>query len=741
MVRQATPHSCGGPEERQPLIANSVSASSKVEHASFFSSFSWRGVAAGALAALALTAAVAGSLQQSSSALGQSATTNGIDNACLDACRNDSPSLTAALGATPMDCDGVRNSPLTEIECYFTSAACHLVDGDLELNQKIDENCPTALDPPPAELGLKDPGAVAAAKTNAKDEGALGVSEQDEAGSKTQQAGERSSSSSSSELFTSDGRTWKLFKPDEWKQMTKDKDKKVRLLNPAPAAMLRKGRRGKLGHLYYSVAPRPEGPQPAATFTLGTGCLTQAVKDKYPGFFATGIESAYIVHHDFGSPDFFSFDNAIKMEAGALDFIPCMSTKLGVVCPKSDGEFEITTDRVDFEWGFALKDRDGYVLYEIGSSEAPLYQAGCDNMQMYGQYWNRVMTLKPPGDNPSYVFGSCDVQCEPPPFSCPEGTWYLGGTCVVRCPPGKGGTGDSAETRKCAPCPTNCNSCTDGVCTECANSKYLQDGTCHDTCPAGTSSGGSRRRLNLSPSDFKEFGVSFDAADRYTQPVFENNYPMIYFGHGYGARGTAYAEDLFLPEIGDVDSWTEAWISATADDRCGSDQYSTGKYCTMSKPSGDGNANCCTWHGKMVMTSIITMNNNTVDDPDDTHRAWSGFNTQRSLGNYGNYINGAHLSIAESGNKGRYSFRDETWTTRVLRDGSIATWIGHSLKNDGIPTSAPTYDKPQHYGPLGDFHAFQVEKTGGWAEGGAVMSEISGMVKTSREWTIGRVCE
>ena len=41
---------------------------------------------------------------------------------------------------------------------------------------------------------------------------------------------------------------------------------------------------------------------------------------------------------------------------------------------------------------------------------------------------------------------------------------------------------------------------------------------------------------------------------------------------------------------------------------------------------------------------------------------------------------------------------------------------------------------------MGRFKALQVSKTGGWAEGGAVASEISGAVKTERNWFTGRTC-
>ena len=41
---------------------------------------------------------------------------------------------------------------------------------------------------------------------------------------------------------------------------------------------------------------------------------------------------------------------------------------------------------------------------------------------------------------------------------------------------------------------------------------------------------------------------------------------------------------------------------------------------------------------------------------------------------------------------------------------------------------------------MGRFRGLRISKSGGWAEGGAVASEISGAVKTERSWFTGRAC-
>ena len=68
------------------------------------------------------------------------------------------------------------------------------------------------------------------------------------------------------------------------------------------------------------------------------------------------------------------------------------------------------------------------------------------------------------------------------------------------------------------------------------------------------------------------------------------------------------------------------------------------------------------------------------------------------------------------------------------------------MKTQGEPTRAADFtgNLPAAFGVeganMGRFKALQVSKTGGWAEGGAVASEISGAVKTERNWFTGRTC-
>ena len=108
---------------------------------------------------------------------------------------------------------------------------------------------------------------------------------------------------------------------------------------------------------YQSSLPGPPevvAGSPAATvnFKLHTQCLSREVKIANPNFWYSGIEGGYVVKHNYQSDDFFNSANAIPMNRGQI----------------GDGEYgyTLTTDQVDWEWGFALKNNDGQWYYDIG---------------------------------------------------------------------------------------------------------------------------------------------------------------------------------------------------------------------------------------------------------------------------------------------------------------------------------------------------------------------------------------
>ena len=136
------------------------------------------------------------------------------------------------------------------------------------------------------------------------------------------------------------------------------------------------------------------GTNPNATFQLITQCKTKEVKRLNPEFWFSPLVNAYVVRHNYGSTDFFSKENAIQMTRKEL----------------SDGVYgyEVTTDQVDWEYGYAIENKRGEVWYEIGKVPAPLYAEKCTTM--YGSYYNRIV---PNDQNKTSVFGSCANACPP----------------------------------------------------------------------------------------------------------------------------------------------------------------------------------------------------------------------------------------------------------------------------------------------------------------------------------------
>jgi hypothetical protein len=148
-----------------------------------------------------------------------------------------------------------------------------------------------------------------------------------------------------------------------------------------------------------SIAPTPGIEDTRASFVVRTFCKPDAMKKNYADFWLDGEKEAYVVHHDYGSNSFFDSSNGIKMERFIVN--------------ETSGErgYRVTTDAVDFEYGFALKNLEtGAWLYEIGKgSEALVYNEPC--VQQYGAYFNRVRTAEPDPNDINYVFGSCDQVC------------------------------------------------------------------------------------------------------------------------------------------------------------------------------------------------------------------------------------------------------------------------------------------------------------------------------------------
>ena len=143
-------------------------------------------------------------------------------------------------------------------------------------------------------------------------------------------------------------------------------------------------------------AEGPGGGSSQTTFTLRSQCKTAEVKSRYPDFFVSGTNEAYVVKHNYGSHNFFKEEDAVRMNRVKL----------------SDSEYgyRVATSDVNFEFGFAFKNAvTEDWLWEIGKDDSLLAAKNCT--QKYGSYFNRVRTLE---ENPSqitYLFGSCEHEC------------------------------------------------------------------------------------------------------------------------------------------------------------------------------------------------------------------------------------------------------------------------------------------------------------------------------------------
>ena len=149
----------------------------------------------------------------------------------------------------------------------------------------------------------------------------------------------------------------------------------------------------------------------SATFTVDVGCVDASVRSQNANFFSYGaqIVGAKLVRHNLDSKEFFEYEDAISMTLSHEDAY--------------QKQFTVTTDEVDFEYGFALVNSRGDHLYEIGADSAPLREQWHrlerdpehDNcVQKYGDFYNRVRTMDKSPTTVTFRWGSCEAQCEPP---------------------------------------------------------------------------------------------------------------------------------------------------------------------------------------------------------------------------------------------------------------------------------------------------------------------------------------
>jgi len=136
------------------------------------------------------------------------------------------------------------------------------------------------------------------------------------------------------------------------------------------------------------------GRRAPTTFRLYTQCKPTEVKREGGEFWFSAIEAAYLLRHNYRSPHFFDNARKIRMERKEL----------------GDGiyGYEVTTNRVDWEYGFELANARGEKFREIGH-DTILQRERCT--VRYGKYFNRHMTYHKGESTVGAVFGDCDEVC------------------------------------------------------------------------------------------------------------------------------------------------------------------------------------------------------------------------------------------------------------------------------------------------------------------------------------------
>lgn len=193
-----------------------------------------------------------------------------------------------------------------------------------------------------------------------------------------------------------------------------------RLVTPealgAPAPMA-----AALGRYNVRVPRKPSGKRSPITYTLHMGCESDALKTAFPEFFGPGanVTEARIVYHNFDGNEFFDWSKGVKMESSNL-------------FPGDTHAWAATTDALNHEWGFALKNAQGRILREVGPNNfnskrvrrKDLPRSALDVrdscVHSYGGYINRIINIdaartteRSPRGYVDFTFGACRESCHP----------------------------------------------------------------------------------------------------------------------------------------------------------------------------------------------------------------------------------------------------------------------------------------------------------------------------------------
>ena len=146
------------------------------------------------------------------------------------------------------------------------------------------------------------------------------------------------------------------------------------------------------------------GAKPTTTFKLYTQCKPDHVKTGGGDFWFKPLTAAYLIRHNYGSHAFFlgpkhagTSHGPLRMQRAELE----------------DGVYgyTLTTNAVDWEYGFLLENAAGETYQDIGEvGQCPLSKESC--ARRYGDYFNRVLTDEKNPTSVSYVIGNCTRSCE-----------------------------------------------------------------------------------------------------------------------------------------------------------------------------------------------------------------------------------------------------------------------------------------------------------------------------------------
>jgi len=148
-------------------------------------------------------------------------------------------------------------------------------------------------------------------------------------------------------------------------------------------------------------------------YILRTRCVPESLKSANPTFFGAGanLTGAFVTRHNLGSDSFFpAYERGMVMTPVTYDMT-------GYEWDWEEGRFalEVPEGALDNEWGFALQNAAGEVLYENGGDAAsPLWGSTCRDIIRWDsptkQWFNRFMGREDTRKI-EYVFGGCDNTC------------------------------------------------------------------------------------------------------------------------------------------------------------------------------------------------------------------------------------------------------------------------------------------------------------------------------------------